>query len=450
MPSDVRIVDIRLETEDHLYRSPIKFGGVALDRVTLLHAHVILENRQGQRQTGFGSMPLGNIWAFPTRKMPYEVTLNAMREVAAEIATIYQRSTIWGHPIDITHTLEPEFFVAGEAVTTRCELVESLPALATLVAASPIDAALHDAYGKLHGLNAFQTLSPQFLRHDLGHYLGAEFAGLRLHDYVRTAPQPVLPMYHLVGALDPLTPAEVTQSIGDGLPEHLGEWIATNQLTHLKIKLNGDDLAWDLARVLGIHAVATTTRPGVTFAYSLDFNERCQNVAYLLALLHELQAKSPVAYDWVQYIEQPTARDLRANRDNVMHEAAKLKPVVIDESLLDLESLKISREMGYTGVAFKACKGQSQTLLLAAAAQVYGLFRCVQDLTCPGASLIHSASLAAHIPGVVAIESNGRQYCPGANASWSARFSGVFDITDGLMHTGQLAGLGLGAVPIGV
>ena len=48
----------------------------------------------------------------------------------------------------------------------------------------------------------------------------------------------------------------------------------------------------------------------------------------------------------------------------------------------------------HTGAAFKACKGQSQSLLLAAAAQKYSMFLCVQDLTCPGASLIHSAGLA--------------------------------------------------------
>ena len=42
-----------------------------------------------------------------------------------------------------------------------------------------------------------------------------------------------------------------------------------------------------------------------------------------------------------------------------MHEAAKFEPVVIDESLLDLESLQLAREMGYTGAALKACKGQS-------------------------------------------------------------------------------------------
>ena len=180
--------------------------------------------------------------------------------------------------------------------------------------------------------------------------------------------------------------------------------------------------------------------------YSLDFNERCESVEYLLAFLRHLKERAPAAYDRVQYVEQPTARDLKANPANKMHEAAKLKPVVIDESLVDLESLQLAREMGYTGVAFKACKGQTQTLLLAAAAQKYGMFQCVQDLSCPGASLIHSAGIAAHVPGVAAIEANSRQYCPAANEPWDARFPGVFTVRDGTMNTATLNGPGLGAV----
>src|SRR5213079_1217618 len=122
--------------------------------------------------------------------------------------------------------------------------------------------------------------------------------------------------------------------------------------------------------------------------------------------------------------------DLAKDRANVMHEAARVRPVVIDESLTDLESLLLAREMGYTGVALKACKGQSQSLLMAAAAQKYGMFLCVQDLTCPGASLIQSAGLAAHIPSVQAIEANARQYCPAANAPWEKSHPGTFRITD--------------------
>src|SRR4030042_2933547 len=114
-----------------------------------------------------------------------------------------------------------------------------------------------------------------------------------------------------------------------------------------------------------------------------------------------------------------------------MHEAAKRKPVVIDESLVDYESLLLSRELGYSGVALKACKGHTEALLMGAAAQKHRMFLCVQDLTCPGRSFLHSASLAARIPTVAAIEGNGRQYCPAANHGWDERFPTMFRITDG-------------------
>jgi hypothetical protein len=33
--TDIRVVDCKFETESFAYRSPIKFGGVALDKATL-------------------------------------------------------------------------------------------------------------------------------------------------------------------------------------------------------------------------------------------------------------------------------------------------------------------------------------------------------------------------------------------------------------------------------
>ena len=175
--------------------------------------------------------------------------------------------------------------------------------------------------------------------------------------------------------------------MGDGLPETLEEWIPYNGVTAIKIKLNGADLAWDVDRVAAIDRVTTAAQAkrGFTdWVYSLDFNERCPNVQYVLDFEHQLKGKAPSAFERVQYIEQPTARDLAANRQSTMFEAAKLRPVVIDESLTGLDTLLLAREMGYTGVALKACKGQSGSLLMAAAAQKYKMFRCVQDLTCPG------------------------------------------------------------------
>jgi L-alanine-DL-glutamate epimerase-like enolase superfamily enzyme len=259
-----------------------------------------------------------------------------------------------------------------------------------------------------------------------------------------------LPLYHLVGALDPLTPGDLAQPLRDGLPETLGEWIAADQLTHLKIKLAGDDLAWDLARVAAVEQVAIraqAARAVADWRYSLDFNERCPNVDYVLEFLAKLQADVPQAYDRVQYLEQPTHRDLRAHPENRMHAAAKLKPVVIDEALIDYESLLLAREQGYTGVALKACKGHTSALLLGAAAAEFGMFLCVQDLTCPGGSFLHSAALAARFPTVAAIEGNARQYCPAGNAGWAERYPRMFRVADGMVRTAELTGLGLGFDP---
>jgi L-alanine-DL-glutamate epimerase-like enolase superfamily enzyme len=447
-PTDIRVRDLQFRYEDFLYRTPIKFGGVALDRVTLLNVTCEVESRTGKRATGFGSMPLGNVWSFPSRQHAYAETLAAMKRVVEEVARIYSGYTAHGHPIDITHAVEPEYLRAAESLQAPLQLKEPIPPLCTLVCASPFDAALHDAFGKSLGLNCYSTYTQEFLSHDLGHYLGKEFAGQWLESKVAQKAKPRMPLYHLVGALDPLTDEDVKQPIGDGLPETLSEWIGFDGLTHLKIKLNGDDLHWDLERVRRVNSVANSCvgRGEIDWHFSLDFNERCGNVQYLLDLLRSLREGDQTAYDRIQYIEQPTKRDLKSDRENVMHEAAKLKPVVIDESLIDLESLTLAREMGYSGAALKACKGQTQSLLMGAAIQSFGMFLCVQDLTCPGASLIHSAGLAAHIPGVAAIESNARQYCPAANDPWADRFPGIFRVTDGTLKTSELDGIGLGAV----
>lgn len=447
--SGLQVKEVSFDFEDYQYRTPLKFGGTPVDRVTLLNVHCEIEMASGRRAKGFGSMPLGNIWSFPSKKLSYETTLGAMKSLAGQVADVTRHCPECAHPIEINRILEPEYLKAANEISRKQQLSEPIPKLAVLVTASPFDAALHDAFGKMHGLNSYLTYGKDFVPFDLSHYLGPEFKGEYLDQYVLPRPKPRMPLYHLVGALDPLTEAEINKRIGDGLPETLPEWIRYNGLTHIKIKLNGNDLAWDVERVLGVDRVTTQTqqqRGNPVWYYSLDFNEKCPHVQYLLDFLNQIKEKAPSGFDRIQYIEQPTARDLKTHRQNVMHEASRLRPVVIDESLTDLESLQLAREMGYTGAALKACKGQSQAILMAAAAQKYKMFLCVQDLTCPGASLIHSAGLAAHIPGVAAIEANARQFVPAANKGWEDRFPGLFRITDGTLQTGILDKPGLSAV----
>jgi L-alanine-DL-glutamate epimerase-like enolase superfamily enzyme len=448
--TDIRVHELTFSYEDFTYRTPIKFGGTVLDRATVLNVDCVVTTRDGRSAKGFGSMPLSNVWAFPSTSMPYETTLGAMTALAERIARITSGCKETAHPIDLNVLLEPEYMKAAGEVSRELKLDQPVPKLAMLVTASAFDAAIHDAFGKVHGVNCYATYGPEFMSHDLAHYLTAEFKGEYPSQYVSREPKPRLPLYHLVGAVDPILESDIKKRVNDGLPETLLEWIPYNGLTHMKVKLNGDNLDWDTSRFLCVDKAATQAEAerGVTdWHYSVDFNEKCPNVEYLVAFLSHVKEKSPAGFEKIQYVEQPTARDLKSHRDNVMHAAAKLKPIVIDESLTDLESLMLAREMGYTGAALKACKMQSQEMLMASAARKYNMFLCVQDLTCPGASLIQSASLAAHVPTVAAIESNSRQYVPIANRGWEDRFPGIFKVRDGMMDTSHLNGLGLGAVP---
>ena len=444
--TDARIDDLSIAFDDYRYRAPYKFGGKEVDRVTMLNVRCRLSTKSGKSAEGGASMSLGNVWSFPAPNIPYDTTLAAMKTLAAKIAAITRGFTEYAHPLDVNHALLPEYLKAAAETSREMQLAQPIPKLCTLVTGSPVDAAIHDAFGKLHGHNSFTVCGKDFVRFDLSHYLNQEFRGEYLDPYILPKPVPRVRMYHSVGASDPLTAAELKKPIHDGLPETLEDWIPYNGITAIKIKLNGADLAWDVDRVASIDRVTTAAQAKRGFkdwVYSLDFNERCPNVQYLLDFEHQLKDKAPKAFTLVQYIEQPTARDLAANRQNTMFEAAKLRPVVIDESLTGLDALLLAREMGYTGVALKACKGQSETLLLAAAAQKYKMFRCVQDLTCPGAALVHSVGIAAHIPGTAAIEANAREYVPAANQGWERRFPGIFIIKDGYMTTQALDGPGL-------
>src|SRR5438552_1962300 len=228
LPTDICIRELHYDFEDFLYRAPIKFGGVAVDRVTLLNVHCTVETRAGKVSKGFGSMPLGNVWAFPSRKMSYDSTLDAMKKLTERIAKLTAEYTEFGHPIDLAWALESGYVLAAAKLSDELLLIEPIPVLCTLVTASPFDAAVHDALGKVLGRNCYHTYGSEFLVHDLGHYLGSEFAGLRLDQFVRSAPQPRMPLYHLVGALDPLGESDVDRAIDDGLPETLGDWIRFN------------------------------------------------------------------------------------------------------------------------------------------------------------------------------------------------------------------------------
>jgi L-alanine-DL-glutamate epimerase-like enolase superfamily enzyme len=455
MPTtDLQLVAVSSETEKFAYRTPMKFGGRVVEDVTLVNIRCRASIGGGEPVEGIGSMTMGTAWAWPSKKLSAEQVLATVvrlsRDLVAEVSDAIKNRRVEltraDHAMDLCAAIHPLVDLAAERLRVSLDLPESIPALARLLAFSPLQSAIFDAHGRGARLSCYAMMGPEYLKGDLSRFLGDEFTGQNLDRYVQATPAESMPLYHLVGALDPLVSDEVQSPLADGLPETLGEWIERDGLTHLKIKLDGSDGDWDLARIRAIDRVVESDsrwrdRP---WQYSLDFNERCRDEDYVLRLLDALQQTDPQALSRIAYIEQPTHRDLRAHPENTMHRVSQRLPVVIDESLIDYESLLLARDQGYTGVAIKACKGHADALLMAAAAGHHQMFLCVQDLTCVGRSFLHSASLTAHLPAASAIEGNGRQYCPAANRGWDQRFPGMFDVRDGRLPTALLDGPGLG------
>lgn len=441
----LRIVELTSERKSYDYRTPMKFGGRVVKQVVLQQSRVILEDKNAKKKSaGIGEMTLGTAWAWPSKSLSPEQVQRIVIALCDRVAEAATKIEFGSHPIEFGMRLKTEAGVVAKELAEVMKLTEPIPDLAVMLACSSIDAAVHDAFGRMHNRSSFACMTKEFLPQNLDTWLGLEFAGLHLSDYVSSTPVVTLPLYHLVGALDPLSDADVGQRINDGLPETLEEWIAAEQLTHLKLKLSGTNLDWDVGRTIEVDRLATASGQSRPWSFSLDFNESCPNEDYVIDFIERIGRLSKTSFERLQYIEQPTARDLKSRKDITMHRVGRLKPVVIDESLTDQETLLIARQLGYTGVALKACKGISESLLMAAAARHYGMFLCVQDLTCIAASFLQSVSLAAHIPTINAVEGNGRQYCPAGNAHWDELYRPLYRVMGGVVPSELLTKNGLG------
>ena len=446
--SGIRIDDISYGYDEHVFRAPVGFAGAVVNRATMITVRCSVRTADGKVAGGFGAMPFNHTFSFPSKTVSNETKNDAMKALAAELAKVTSAYQEFGHPLDINRDLWPLYLKAAAEVSQRLRLADPIPKLCTLVTAAAFDAAIHDAFGKVHGVNCFDTYGPEFMSHDLSRYLGAEFKGKYPNDYLLHRHKPRMTLCHLLSAVDPIEDFENKTPVKDGLPETLPEWIHHNGLLEFKIKVNGTDLKWDIERVMHVERVVTQTQEkrGVKdWAYVLDFNEKCPNVDYFIQFCRQLKEEMPAGYRRIKYTEQPTARDLKTHPENDMHEAAKLCPVVIDESLIDVESLLLARDLGWTGAVVKSPKGLSHMILMASVAGKERIFLAGGDMSCPGAALVQTTNLQARVPTITSVEANARQYLPQANKPWEERFPGIFRVTDGMLRTQDVSGPGLGA-----
>ena len=447
MQSDIRVEHAAVEFEYLNCRTPLKFGAVVMPGATFCTATVKVSNRSGATVEGHGGVLLADFWACPMAGYEHRERDAMMRAATEAYRDRLAAHSEYGHPLDLVMGLEPDLKEICRGVEKQFQMVESFPLLAVLVSMSPLDAALHDAFGQVNGVDTYAAYGPEHMAYDLSWHLGRDFAGKYVQDYLRPSYRSRVPLFHLVGGLDKLTRAEVdADDPQDGLPVSLDDWIRRDGMYCLKIKLLGNDLAWDLDRILAVDAVARETldpERSEQPVYSVDTNEQCESPAYCVELLRRLKEEGPAAFEATLYVEQPTERELLAHRHD-LRELASIKPVLLDEGLTEQSAFDLAVELGWSGVALKTGKGHSASLLFLARAAERGMTCSVQDLSLPRLAYLHSLGFGARAQNVLGFEGNGRQYFPLASASERALHAAAFDPVGGEVSTASLCGPGLG------
>src|SRR5262249_49280579 len=149
-----------------------------------------------------------------------------------------------------------------------------------------------------------------------------------------------------------------------------------------KLKLTGRDNELDVARTIEVYdaAKASSVSP---VRLTIDTNEANPSVESVVDYLERLKAIDLDAFGTLEYLEQPTSRDIR-NHPFDWRPVTQYVPVMMDEGLTDLDGLAEAERQGYGGLALKTCKGHSMLLVCAAWAHRHGMLVSLQDLTNPG------------------------------------------------------------------
>jgi L-alanine-DL-glutamate epimerase-like enolase superfamily enzyme len=443
--TDIRIMGAEVWFLPISLRVPLKFGPETVVEAVCLRTRVRVADRKGNEATGWGETPLSVSWVWPCA-LPVADRTQRMKDFSLALARSLAGHDAWGHPMELGWD-----FVEGPLAGLTREANaraggEAMPYLASLVAFSAFDIAVHDAFGNLHALDVYRTCNAEFMNRDLGAFLrrgdsAVDFTGRFPQDFLVASPPSRLPVWHLVGGVDALEAKDLTGSEPqDGYPLLLADWIRRDGLKCLKVKLRGTDSAWDYERMVRVARIGFPE--GVRWL-SADFNCTVKEPAYVNDILDRLLADEPEIFARTLYVEQPFPYDLEAHRIDVRGVSAR-KPLFLDESAHDWHFVKLGRDLGWSGVALKTCKTQTGALLSLCWAKAHAMPLMVQDLTNPMLAMIPHVRLAAHAGTIQGVECNAMQFYPAASLAEEKIHPGLYRRRDGMLDLGTIAGTGFG------
>jgi hypothetical protein len=414
MPARIRVIDSRAGIRNAHTRMPFRFGVITMRASPVLTLAVGIEDERGRRATGYAADFLAFRWfdKRPERSLADNCAdLIAAIDVARDVYLDAGRKDL-RTPFELFLKTYPEI--------DRWALASGFNRLGASFGSSMLERAVIDGLGRLSGKTYFELVREDDLGFDLG-AITSELAGRRITEFLPSQPLEHLAVRHTVGLVDPITAADVSEPVNDGLPETLEDYLVHDGGRCLKIKVAGalDD---DIDRLESI-AFLLARHPRA-YRISLDGNEQYKELDAFLSLIERIKASPRLANLWrdVIFIEQPLDRAV-AMDPSVQPSLQALtadKPVIIDEADGWLSAFREAVALGYRGTSHKNCKGIYKSLHNLALAKAHNervgreeLFLSAEDLTNLPVVPLQADLASVALLGIRHVERNGHHYFRG-------------------------------------
>jgi L-alanine-DL-glutamate epimerase-like enolase superfamily enzyme len=405
-----RIAEIDITESPVVLRMPFRFGIVTLRRCFEAHVRVRIESADGRSAWGATSEMLVPKWFDKNPALSDVQNFDQLRDVLRLARDAYlsdaKPDSAFGH-----------FARHHDQHLRVCAGLGHNPLLANYGPAQ-IDKAVLDAFCRWSQQSFYSAVQTNSVGIGDRHPAFDAFPWPAFLSDLR--PQTHIHARHTVGLLDALSDKDVTEPVGDGLPETLEQVVRVYGHRYFKLKVSGQ-LKADIERLSAIASVLDTLPQA--YHVTLDGNEQYTDAAAFADLLTAMRATPALRrlLSSILFIEQPIARAHALDTD--VSGAAIGLPVIVDESDGTLDAFEQARARGYSGISSKTCKGIYRSLLNAARCQTWNAqlaqpryFMSAEDLTVQAGLCLQQDLALVNLLGIGHVERNGHHYVNGLAA----------------------------------
>jgi hypothetical protein len=405
-----RVRELELFERDVRLRLPFRFGVVTLTQAPQCFVRARIEYPDGRTQWGAAAELLVPKWFDKNEALSNQDNFDQLRLSLSLAAQAYMQGgparTAFGH-----------FAAHHDAQIAQGRDCGLNPLIANFGPAQ-VDRAILDALGRIETLSFYDLIRRDLAGIDpalLPSHL-PELAGFAMGRFLATlTPSPTLAARHTVGLVDIISGHP--KQANDGLPESLEEVVAAYGHRYFKLKVGGNP-AVDVERLGEIAAVLG--RIETPYFASLDGNEQYSDIAAFHELWRRLEQTAALSrlMSSIIFIEQPVTRNHALAND--VSGLSHIKPVIIDESDDAFTAFPLARELGYSGVSSKCCKGLYKSIINAARCVMWNAqegriryFMSGEDLTTQSGLAVQQDLALVNLLGLNHVERNGHHYVNG-------------------------------------